>query len=1042
MINVSNEFKETMKLRTDFKENATIELADGTVLELTEKDFTISNNKVVDGASESKIPLGVAICRNIQIEIMNDREQFSIYDFFGAKISLYLTFQLSGSVEKIPFGEFTVNTPGTYGETVIITAIDDMWKTDSSYSTALTYPTTAGAVLQEVCGRCDLLMASASFKNSDFIINEPLSSEYTNRAVIGYIAMIAGGNARINRFGRLEIMSYDIAALDELAIYDGGTFNPWNQTITVDGGTFNPWNTGDVVDGGTFDDRNNIHILYQWKNISVGTDDVVITGIRLVYQDENGEDTSVMKGAEGYVLEVTNPLVAGRESELASLLEAAMIGATFRKFEGDHIAYPLAEFMDPALVVDRKQNVYRTYITDVDFNFLGLTTLKNSAEDALRNSSRYVNDSVKAYIKARKLAVKERTERDKAIEDLAKQLSESSGLFMTTEVQADKSVIYYMHDKATLAESVVIWKLTANALGISTDGGKTYPYGLDASGTAILDRIYAVGLNADYINTGAITIKDEDGNVLFSVDMDTKKVTISGNNVNVDGSTATQAINDALTQSKEYSDEKLADYANAVTADIDNLQAQIDGQVETYYYDYEPTLQNAPASAWTTTEVRAKHIGDIFYWKSKGYAYRFFQDGSTWKWQLVQDTDITQAIAKAENAQDTADGKRRVFVVQPAPPYDIGDLWMQGASGDILTCAVSRSSGSYVSSDWEKQNKYTDDTKAAEALGKFNFEEIFNILTKNGEVKGLFVENGQLYISFTYAKGGKLALGGVSNSNGILEVYDEAGNLAGYWNNNGLYVQSENGGDMCLIKQGYFYFLKDGANHGGIGANILSTAGQELKTVTLRGYGDVIVFSHNNTPYYVINPFGKFLTNNSYAENHYFLGSGRFTEGLFVKEITFPDGGPKIYGLDYDNARALAVEGGVYAYGSIGCSGTKYRVVDTEHYGKVGMNAFETAEPYFSDIGSGEIAEDGTCRIDVDPIFAETIESGNQYQVQLTQTSEEKVSWVEKNDNYFVMHGEPGATFDWMLMCKQKGYADVRLQRIKIQEGNEHDQTS
>ena len=795
MINVSKEFKETMKLRTDFKENATIVLADGTVLELTEKDFTISNNKVVDGASDSRIPLGDAICRNIQVEIMNDREQFSVYDFFGAKITLYLMFQLSESVEKIPFGEFTVNAPGTYGETIIITAVDDMWKADSAYHTSLTYPSTAGAVLQEICERCDLFLASASFKNSDFTINEPLSSEYTNRAVIGYIAMIACGNARINRSGRLEIISYDTAALDDLAIYDGGTFNPWEQTITVDGGTFNPWNTGDVVDGGTFGDRDNIHVLYQWKNISVGTDDVVITGIKVAYQDESGEDAYITEGAEGYVLEVTNPLASGKESEIVSLLGAALIGAAFRKFEGDHIAYPLAEFMDPALIVDRKQNVYRTYITDIDFNFLGLTTLKNCAEDSLRNSSQYVNDSVKAYVNARKLVVKERSERKKAVSDLAKKLSESSGLFMTQEIQEDKSTIYYMHDKATLVESEVVWKLTANALGISTDGGKTYPYGLDVTGTAILDRIYAVGINTDYLTAG---------------------------NIRVGG---------------------LKDVPSAIMI-----------------YDENGNL----IGTWDKNGIDAKGVSAEGVFKSK-----------------------VETNYGVETAMLTA---------------------------------------------------------------------------------------------------------------GQLKFYDENNN-----NKGGMWTARYNGLLYPAIRPLDTFFVIAG--------------GTEEET-------------HLG---YIFNPLGLDVPG-GYTERNVFSGKTRFVSSVIFNKIIFSNEGPEMYGTSYDGAKAVAVDGGLYAYGSIGCSGTKYRVVDTDHYGKVGMNAFETAEPYFSDIGSGVIGEDGTCRIDFDPIFVETIEKDKPYQVQFTQTSAKEVKWVEKYKNYFVVHGEVRATFDWMLMCKQKGYADVRMQNVVLSE--------
>ena len=228
--------------------------------------------------------------------------------------------------------------------------------------------------------------------------------------------------------------------------------------------------------------------------------------------------------------------------------------------------------------------------------------------------------------------------------------------------------------------------------------------------------LYAHGINADYIDTGALIVRDSDGNIIFQVDMDTKKVIISGDHVQIGGKTATKAISDSLAESKAYSDGKLADYANTVTYSLSGLQAQIDGQIESFFYDYEPSLQNKPASEWTSTEERKKHEGDLFYWKSTGYAYRFMQDGATWKWQMIQDNDISKALAQAEKAQDTADGKRRTFVIQPSPPYDIGDLWSQDG-GDILTCVVARAKGSvYASSDWKKLNKYTDDTTANKAL--------------------------------------------------------------------------------------------------------------------------------------------------------------------------------------------------------------------------------------------------------------------------------------------------------------------------------------
>ena len=140
----------------------------------------------------------------------------------------------------------------------------------------------------------------------------------------------------------------------------------------------------------------------------------------------------------------------------------------------------------------------------------------------------------------------------------------------------------------------------------------------------------------------------------------------------------------------------------------------------------------------------------MFFNKTTGYAYRFMQDGATWGWTLVQDTDITKAMKAAEDAQDTADHKRRVFVTKPQPPYDIGDLWSQSEDegGDILTCTVSRAKGaSYVQSDWQKLNKYTDDTKAEEALEAASLARNMTMQLDN-DYQGIPVDSDGNYTEF------------------------------------------------------------------------------------------------------------------------------------------------------------------------------------------------------------------------------------------------------------------------------------------------------
>ncbi len=586
MINVSSEFFNTMKERTDFKENAEITFLDGTKLSLTERNFTISNNSICDGAGSTGVPLGEAIEKSIQMELMNDDDHLSIYDFNGARIRLFLTFQLSSNIEKIEYGTYTVVTPETYGQTVIITAVDDMYKADKTYSSTLTFPTTIRTMLVDICNKIGVPLLSTSFSNDNFIVDTNPSENLTFRQVIGYIAMIAGGNARINRTGYLEIVSYDFTELEKITKYNGGKLKPWDTGNVLDGGKFNVWNIGDIADGGDFADMSKYHVLYEWKNIKVDTDDIVITGIQTTYQDSDLEkDVAVLIGTEGYVLSVENPLWEGKEHQGISLIAQALVGGRFRKFEGDHISYPLAEFMDPAIIVDRKGNTYATIITDIDFTFFGLTVLKNSAEQALRNSSKYYSEATETYRQARKLIQKEQTTREQAIESLSIALANSSGMYITSIRQPDGSNIYYMHNKSALEESDIIWKLTAESFGISTDGGDTYPYGFTVTGEMITRLLYAEGINANYINTGAISVKDSSGNTIFLVDMDTKRVVLSGDFVSIGSRTATEAVESKVAKgdvSQQISGEvgNVSILSNRLTIQADNFKLNSSGEIE------------------------------------------------------------------------------------------------------------------------------------------------------------------------------------------------------------------------------------------------------------------------------------------------------------------------------------------------------------------------------------------------------------------------------------------------------------------------------
>lgn len=157
----------------------------------------------------------------------------------------------------------------------------------------------------------------------------------------------------------------------------------------------------------------------------------------------------------------------------------------------------------------------------------------------------------------------------------------------------------------------------------------------------------------------------------------------------------------------------LANYITSNNAEIENLQGQIDGAITTWFYEVPPANDNPPANQWTTTDMKNIHLGDLYYDTITGYCYRWQVQNNQYSWQRITDTDVTKALEDAAEAQDTADAKRRVFVTQPVPPYEIGDLWVQGATGDILRCNTTKTAQqSFSSSDWVLASKYTDNTVA------------------------------------------------------------------------------------------------------------------------------------------------------------------------------------------------------------------------------------------------------------------------------------------------------------------------------------------
>ena len=503
MINASKEFRSTIKNRTNFIETAKITFKDGRVLNLNQEDFSISGNTVSDSAGSTSFPLGVAVGKIIRIEIFNDNDRLSSYDFYEAVIDLRLSLELSENREVINYGTYTVIEPETYGETVIVQAMDNMYNADKDYSTSLNFPVSLGTAMLDSAQTCGVTLLTTTFKNDDFIIHQAPEG-ITHRTFWAMAAMIACGFARINYNGQLCITSYDFSAFNEgIADLDGGIFDgdtPYSSGDDADGGTFNPWNTGYEYDSGLFSQLENYHVFYDFGTLTVATDDVVITGIETTV-----DETRYLSGNEGYTLSVENQLIAGQEQSAIDLIAQSIVGIRFRPFEGEHIAYPLAEFGDLAYIIDRKNNAYQTVLTDVDFEFSNVTTFKSSAESPLRNSSKYNSQLTQAVVKARKETEKQLSSYDLNVQNMTSIMANSLGMFESYEDTENGGRITYQHNKPNREDSNIIWRKSEQGFQVSTDGGDSWNAGITADGNAVLNVLSVVGINADWIKVGTMS---------------------------------------------------------------------------------------------------------------------------------------------------------------------------------------------------------------------------------------------------------------------------------------------------------------------------------------------------------------------------------------------------------------------------------------------------------------------------------------------------------------------------------------------------------
>lgn len=779
MLSISSEYELSLNENSNQLIKAKITFADNTVRQLTGNDI-VSCDFDQQVSSDSSFDIGTAIIGQMTITLNNHDGRFDACDFTKAQFVVWVGKQLSKGTEWIQRGVYTANQPDSYNGTIAISALDNMSKFEKPFRTFLA---SVGALqganasvrtlLTDMCRHCGVTWVDSGDKAFDTKFEYGyVDSNATCRQALAYACQALCVNASITNDGRLRTVWYDSAPFEAESDLDGGQFDaakPYATGASKDGGNFTDYSSGASADGGTFFTNRNVHRLYAFSNITVNTDDVVITGVRVTERSvtvgsktTNGGTYTV--GTEGYVLDVSNnPLIIpGTGKSVADRIGAKVIGLRFRPFSGKHICVPSLEAGDCAYVIDRKQNVYKTYVTRVKYAVNGGMTVSCGAKSASSNSADNAGASTSAVVKARNELHQELGIRDETIKNLGETLDNASGLYHTEAKQPDGSTVYYLHDKPTTGQSQIIYKVTASGIGISTDAGKTYATGLSADGNAVLNRIYAIGINADYLTTGRISSKN--GNSF--IDLDTEEANLKlGNTSTVGGkSIATTDVAAAKTVTK---------------------------------YATSTSNTTAPTSGWQDS-CPPRKAGSYIWFK----IITVMQSGAQIESMpsCISGADGKDGATGSQGPAGPAgvngtNGKDGRGIRSSVPEYYLSTTPSAVTGGSWSISVPAWSSGKYY---WQRlhitwsdgSTSYTDPVfnsaltsanknakTAVDTVNGLDQKKVFNLLTDNGKIKGLFTQDGQLFVNADYIGSGSIDAKRVAIRN-LLSIGDDTNSVS------------------------------------------------------------------------------------------------------------------------------------------------------------------------------------------------------------------------------------------------------------------------
>lgn len=533
MLSASNEFIEKIENGNPIFTRADITLADGTELTMTASDFAFSGGYRLNTATSNSntFDIGACITGELDLKLINYDGHLDNYTFDKAKVIGYVySEELKETIQQ---GIFYVDTQDFNSGMVTLTCYDVMVKFDTDFTLARDTEQTASQWVSDLANLHNIALKNARFNNSTLMLSVPSEGQYTEAQVLNYILMCTGNYAKIDEKGQLCVAWYDTAKIVD--IIDGGKFTSPSADIIDAGDVSEMDSVATIYSGGDFTDRADGEVVINHIfSHTIAIDDVEVTGVRITLND----GTTALSGSEGYVLSISNnPLVTSDNiADITARLWSVCKGLRFRPMTLSILSNPLIQTGD-ILLVEVKGNYYYTIATVVDYQQGNHTSITCGAESPTKNASKFGTQQINIDKQVNKIVDTRLTAYDKAVLNLSNLMSQSLGLYTTEVVLDDGSTVFYMHDKPTIAESKNIFKLGAEGLAVSNNGGSTYNSGWDSSGNLVMNMLSVVGIKFDWATGGTLTlggsgngngvcnVKNSSGTTL--VTLDNKGITLS-----------------------------------------------------------------------------------------------------------------------------------------------------------------------------------------------------------------------------------------------------------------------------------------------------------------------------------------------------------------------------------------------------------------------------------------------------------------------------------------------------------------------------------